>query len=153
MKFLNNKTIKLFGLGFLSLFIMVSCADLAVENENSPKTEDVLSSPADLEALIPTGFVQWWQATVGTDVIGVGVGLDIWTSSYGNFDMRNRGEEPRIPYDNSPVAGSGTKAITEDPWYGMYGAISQANDVINALTGEDPLFTEIVSQETGVSDA
>jgi hypothetical protein len=153
MKFLNNKTLKLFGLSLLSMFIIVSCADLAVENENSPKTEDVLSSPTDLEALIPTGYVQWWQATVGTDVVGVGVGLDIFTSSYGNFDMRNRGEEPRIAYDNSPVAGGGTKAITEDPWYGMYGAISQANDVISALTGDDPLFTEIPSSQTGVSDA
>ena len=153
MKFLNNKIVKLFGLSFLSLFIIVSCADLAVENENSPKTEDVLSSPTDLEALIPTGFVTWWQATVGTDVIGVGVGLDIFTSSYGNFDMRNRGEEPRIAYDNSPVAGSGTKAIVEDPWYGMYGAISQANDVINALTGADALFSEVPSSQAGVSDA
>ncbi|MFY0685377.1 MAG: hypothetical protein JXR20_12565, partial [Balneola sp.] len=153
MKFLNNKTIKLFGLGFLSLFIMVSCMDLAVENENSPKTEDVLSSPSDLEALIPTGFVQWWQATVGTNVLGVGVGLDTWTSSYGSFDMRNRGEEPRIPYDNSSLSNNSTKALTEGPWYGMYGAISQANDVINELTGPDARFSEIPTSQTGVSDA
>jgi hypothetical protein len=152
MKVYNKNTFKYLGIFALAMFLYVGCAELAVENENSPLTEDVLSSPTDIEALLPTGFVLWWQNTNGFYLLGTGVGTDTYTCSWGNTDMRNRGEEPRISYDNSPTASGGTRGLTEDPWYGMYGAISQANDVLNGLTGDDALFTEVPSSQAGVSD-
>ena len=152
MKVYNKNTFKYLGIFALAMFLYVGCAELAVENENSPLTEDVLSSPTDIEALLPTGFVLWWQNTNGFYLLGTGVGTDTYTCSWGNTDMRNRGEEPRIAYDNSPTASGDTRGLTEDPWYGMYGAISQANDVLNGLTGDDALFTEVPSSQPGVSD-
>lgn len=152
MKFLKNNTLRLLSVATL-LIIFASCADLAVENDNSPLVEDVLASPTDLEALIPTGFVSWWQTATNQNIMGSGVNIDMYTCSWGNFDMRNRGEEPRITYDNTPTANSGTRGLTEGPWYGMYGAMSQANDVLSALTSADAIFDIIPSQETGVTDA
>jgi len=44
------------------LVTAAGCADLSVDNQNSPTTDQVLSSPADIESLVQTGFVSWWQA-------------------------------------------------------------------------------------------
>ena len=154
MKIFKTKSIKLLGISLLSLFIFATCADLVVENENSPKTEDVLASPTDIESLLPTGFVQWWQAATGFEqYLGVMVGIDYFTSSYGNADMKDRGAEPRIPYNNSPTATEDQAAIAEGPWYGMYGALTQGSDVIRNLTGPEALFDIVPSSQEDVSDA
>ncbi|MDZ7715736.1 MAG: hypothetical protein U5J95_05935 [Balneolaceae bacterium] len=122
----------------LGLFVLAAgCADLAVENKNSPTTAQVLSEPADIESLVQTGFVGWWQATTGTYVAGLRVGSDVYSCSWGNFDMRNRGTEPRIPYDNNPTASGDAKAMAEDPWYGLYGNLVQANDYLQAMEEQD----------------
>lgn len=132
-----------------SLLFSFACADLAVENENSPTTDQVLSSPEDIESLVQTSFIQWWQTETALYMNGVRVGQDIYTSSWGNFDMRNRGEEPRIAYNNSPTADGGAKSLAEDPWYGFYGALVQANDFLKQLNERSLMLP---SQEANVSD-
>jgi len=145
-----KKTLKIPYLLMAMLFLAAGCADLAVENKNSPTTEDVLSDPSDVESLVQGGFVSWWQAGTALYMGGVRVGADVYTSSYGNFDMRNQGEEPRIPYNNSPTAGSGSKNVTERPWYSNYGVLADANDFLNVLNSQDGFV--IPSTETGTSD-
>ena len=144
---------KIFEIKYVLLGLLVAaigCADLSVPNENSPTTEQVLSSPADIESLVQTGFVSWWQATTDVYVSGFRVGSDVYSCSWGNFDMRNRGTEPRIPYDNNPTASADAKNISEVPWYGLYGVLAQANDFLIQLNDTDLV---IPSNEAGVSDA
>lgn len=131
------------------LLLAVGCADLSVPNQNSPTTEQVLSSPSDIESLIQTDFVNWWQATTDLYVNGLRVGADVYTCSWGNFDMRNRGTEPRIPYENNPTASSDAKNMSETPWYALYGVLAQANDFLTQLSEKELV---IPSQEDGVSD-
>jgi len=143
---LINKTI---AAVLISGIMLVSCADLAVDNENSPKASDVLASSDDIVSLIDTGALQWWQATQNTYVQGVMMGTDYYSCSGGNFDMRNRGNEPRLAYDNTPTASGDTKAISEDPWYGFYSSLTQANDVLKLIDAG----TVLKSNVAGVSDA
>lgn len=134
----------------LIALLAVGCADLAVDNENSPTTEQVLASPSDLESLISSSYVTWWQATTDEMLLGVRVGADVYTTTVGNFDMLNRGVEPRIPYDNSPTASDDKKLLTERIWYGMYGVLSDANDFLTQLDEQDvviPSRVEEVSDE------
>ena len=132
------------------LVTAAGCADLSVDNQNSPTTDQVLSSPADIESLVQTGFVSWWQAQSDVYVNGLRVGSDVYSCSWGNFDMRNRGTEPRIPYDNNPTASSDAKNMSETPWYGIYAVLAQANDFLIQLNETDLV---IPSNEDGVSDA
>lgn len=142
---LINKTL---AAVLVSGIMLASCADLSVDNKNSPKAKDVLASSEDVVSLLDTGALQWWQATQGTYVLGLMTGSDYYTCSHGNFDMRNRGNEPRLVYDNSPTASGDTKDITEAPWYGFYSSLTQANDVLKLIKGG----TVLKSSVSGVSN-
>lgn len=123
-----------------TILVSWGCADLSVDNLNAPDTRRVLegaaTSPDDVVSLLAGGYVTWWQRS--THVHGwmaVNTMGDQFTSSWGNFAMRELSSEPREAYNNSLTASSDTRNVTEYPWYGYYSSLQTASDVINLIKG------------------
>jgi len=125
-------TKKITGLALSFVMFMTACADLDVTNTNAPDQSRALASPADVESLIKSTFLTWWQ---GVHVTGSGfqpmVMGDSQSSSWGNYGMREMSSEPRAAINNSPAWGYAF--YIEDPWYDLYGAISSAKDGLASL--------------------
>lgn len=126
------------ALPLMLLLVAVGGCDefLSVENINAPDRERVLSEPGDVESLVGSSFFAWWSHLHSLHpMIGLSAAADEITSSRPAFLMRMMGSQPRFEggegYPNSPAfAGRGH---VERPWYGMYSAISIANDGLTAI--------------------
>ena len=125
-------TKKITGLALSFVMFMTACADLDVTNTNAPDQSRALASPADVESLIKSTFLTWWQGVHTTGgSFNPGVMADANTSSWGNYGMRELASEPRAAANNSP-AWRYAYAL-EQPWYSWYGAISAAKDGLASL--------------------
>lgn len=128
----------IYSLMTLFIFVMAGCQDLAVDNENSPDRVKALAEPADVQALGSNTFTQNWER----QWCGVGFMLttmaDEISSSWANWGMRDMSSEPRIAWNNDPSYSR--RASTEQPWFDSYGAISDANDVLIAINGNEAAF-------------
>jgi len=125
-------TKKIMSLAMASILVLNGCADLDVGNTNAPDQSRALAKPEDVESLIKSTFLSFWQ---GIHVTGgsfnPGVMADANTSSWGNYGMRELSSEPRAAANNSP-AWNYAYAL-EQPWYYWYGAISAAKDGLASL--------------------
>ncbi len=67
-----------------------ACGDLEVVNLNDPDRVRAISQPGDVEALISGSFSSWWgsghYSRAGIMQSGM---ADYWSSSWGNFAMRD----------------------------------------------------------------
>ena len=123
---------KTISLTLVAVLAMSGCADLDVTNENAPDQSRALAKPEDVESLIKSTFLTWWQGTHTTGgSFNPGVMADANTSSWGNYGMRELSSEPRAAANNSP-AWNYAYAL-EQPWYSWYGAISAAKDGLSAI--------------------
>jgi hypothetical protein len=122
MRYLKKLSATLF-----SAVLFFGCADLAVENNNNPSTEDVISSFSDVEALVSNQYLQWWN---GTQKNYPGMTLSVMaeegTSSWGNFGMWQLSRYPREAFINDPSASD--RFMSSTPWSNMYTAVSGAVD-------------------------
>ena len=137
MKTLRNK-LSITLLAGLTLF---ACADLDVSNTNAPDQDRALAKPEDVESLIRSTFLVFWQ---GTHLSGnswfISTQGDGMSCSWGNWGMRELSSEPRIAHNNSPAWNYAGAA--DDVWYRLYGAISSAKDGLSALAGGLTLNTD-----------
>lgn len=118
----------------LALFLMLTtsaCQDLTVENENSPDRALALAEPQDVEALIAGTFIQNWDRQDCAPAMMLTTMADENSSAWANWGMRDMSSEPRIAWNNDPSYARAESAI--DPWFGSYGAISNANDGLQAI--------------------
>lgn len=124
---------KLWAMGLaLALFGCDSLTDLEVINENNPETLRTLATSADLENLIGGSFLTYWNGTQHTTPFGILAVLgDENSASWGNWGMNDAGFEPRRVFNNSSTYSYSD--ASEDPWNGMYGALSAASDGIAAI--------------------
>lgn len=127
MRYLKKLSATLF-----SAVLFFGCADLAVENNNNPSTEDVISSFSDVEALVSNQYLQWWN---GTQKNYPGMTLSVMalegSSSWGNFGMWQLSRYPREAYINDPSASD--RFLSSTPWSNMYTAISGAVDGLKLI--------------------
>lgn len=132
------KKIKLLTLfAVVGSLLFASCTDLSVENQNAPDSQRALSDPDDLESLLGTQYLLWWN---GTQKNYPGMTLAVMsgnsTSTWGNFGMFELGAVPRTAFTNNPAyADIGMASVI---WSNMYAAISSVNDGLAAL--KDPEF-------------
>ncbi|HSM02987.1 MAG TPA: hypothetical protein VK858_00105 [Longimicrobiales bacterium] len=126
------RTIRLLALTGVLALAGTACADLEVTNLNDPDRERAISTPGDVEALISGGFQNWYTA-VHQSYPGsaLSVGADAHSSSWGNWGMRDFGEEPRKAYNNEPSYNYNN--VTETPWGNFYGALSSTRSGMLAI--------------------
>ena len=111
-----------------------ACGDLDVVNLNDPDRVRAISTPTDVEALISGSFSSWWtsghQSRAGIMQSGM---ADVWSSSWGNFAMRDMSSEPRIGWNNDPAYGNASNL--RNTWRDIYRALSGVRDGIIAIEG------------------
>ncbi len=111
-----------------------ACGDLEVVNLNDPDRERAISTPTDVESLIAGSFSSWWSAGHYSRIyIPMSTMADAWSSSWGNFGMREMGSEPREGWNNDPSATYASSLL--DAWRDSYKALSSARDGILAIQG------------------
>ena len=111
-----------------------ACADLDVTNLNDPDRERAISTPGDVEALISGAFQTWWGPThYSFPGPALSTAADSHSSSWGNWGMRDSGNEPRNPYNNEPSYSNNNMA--ETPWGEYYAALAAVRDGLLAIEG------------------
>ena len=60
---------KTISLTLVAVLALSGCADLDVTNDNAPDQSRALAKPADVESLIKSTFLTWWQGTHTTGVL------------------------------------------------------------------------------------
>jgi len=116
----------------LALLFTGACQDLAVTNPNEPDRERATQQPISAESFVASSFRTWWPngghddfpswafSTMANEI----------TSGFGDFGQLELSAEPRAAWNNSPVNGNNN--VAEEPWYDLYGTISQVNDALIA---------------------
>jgi hypothetical protein len=116
----------------IALVGVAGCTDLDTANLNEPDAGRALSEPGDVESLIGSAFLTWFdRSQEDTPALALSTVADEGTSSWGNFGMQETSSEPRAAFPNS--TGFGYRSVLENPWYDMYGAISAVNDGLTAV--------------------
>jgi len=117
------------------LFIVSSCTDmLNIENPNTPDVEFIQGSPDEIVNLSNSLFYNWYGAmtTSVSPRMSMWVMADQGTSSWANSAMLDLSSEPRIALNNSESYKYASTFYNY--WSRMYSTISQANDVLKAIT-------------------
>jgi hypothetical protein len=146
---MKPKTYRFFLLSLMFIGIMIlSCADLNVENLNEPDSSKVFTNPDDLMNLAGGTFKIIHNAAqeYTGPALSMG-GMADQTSCPWCCAMFDLGREPRIGFNNQknyPYA-----YIITEPWKAFYSAISSVNDVLKAIDGGlkfdgNPSNTEMV---------
>ncbi len=106
--------------------------DMNIQNPNVPDTERLLTNEEEIEDLIGTTFLTFWQGwmywypSLALSVLGETT-YSIWS----NGGVKDLERVPRQPYSNSPEYKY--KHVTEKPWELTYSAILSANDALRIL--------------------
>lgn len=131
--------------GVLGLVASLGCKSLDVENPNNPDAARAFSDPGAVAGLITGGFKSWFNARSDYNSgLVLSAMADGHTGSWNNWNMRyytSEGNEcpVRCGWDNRP--SSAFRFQIETLWYGYYGALSSANDVLTAIRKNDVIIT------------
>lgn len=112
---------------------LAGCQDLDVENPNAPDREAALATPGDVESLIGGAYLNYFNYAQQFNGHGpaLSVATDEHTASWGNFGMKQFGNEPRLEIDNNPSWSYAY--VVENPWYWSYGSISAVSDGLRTI--------------------
>jgi hypothetical protein len=121
------------GIALLAVGVMLAgCQSLDTDNLTNPDADRALSQPGDVESLIGSQFKVWMDNAYGTyPSWALSVAADEGSSSWGNQGMQTIGSEPRVAFPNTTAWTY--IAVVNTPWFGMYRAISSANDGLRAI--------------------
>jgi hypothetical protein len=119
-------------------FVAAACADLDVENLNSPDRERALATPGDVETLIAGSYYTWWYTEMHFRSTGQAASViaDEHSSSWGNACMRECSQEPRDwAYNNDPSYNYAY--VNEYSWSRSYRSLSAIRDGLISIAGAD----------------
>ena len=113
--------------------LFIGCQNLDVQNQNQPDEARALATPSDIESLIKSSFLGWFDGHMDAEPsMGLAVMSDAYTCGWGNFGMSVLSQEPRTEFTNTSSYGRAN--ITENPWFNLYSAISSATDGIRNIS-------------------
>ncbi len=121
----------------VGLVATFGCKSLDVQNPNAPDAARAFSDPAAVAGLITGGFKNWFNTHEEyNSALVLDAMADSYTASWNNFNLRyysSYGVEcpERCGWDNAPT--SALRFQVEYYWYGYYGVLSNANDVLTAI--------------------
>ena len=112
--------------------LFIGCQNLDVQNQNQPDEARALATPGDIESLIKSSFLGWFDGHMDAEpAMGLAVISDGYSCGWGNFGMGFLGQEPRVEFNNTSAFSRAN--ITEAPWFNLYSAISSATDGIRNI--------------------
>ncbi|MEZ4457364.1 MAG: hypothetical protein R2882_12575 [Gemmatimonadales bacterium] len=130
--------------GVLGLVASLGCKSLDVENPNEPDAARAFSDPGAVAGLITGGFKNWFNThTEYNSSLLLNTMADGLTASWNNFNIRYYSSEGnecpvRCGWVNQPT--SSFRFQIETFWYGYYGVLSNANDVLTAIRKNDVII-------------
>ena len=119
----------------MSLVGIYSCADLDVENLNTPDSKRAIESPDDLEGVAGGAFRTIMNASLAYEgpSLPMSAMADRMTCSWGNCALNDLTSEPRAAFNNTiPYSYA---YVNRDYWQDMNSALSQVNDVLVQIEG------------------
>lgn len=121
--------------GFLIILVTLvlgACLDMDVTNPNNPDLTSVQRSPADLETLIATSFLTFYnRAQENNAALTASTLSGSFGGGFGCFGVLERSSEPRVPITTVPGAGN---QAHEFPWNAWYSAIAGVNTGLRAIS-------------------
>jgi hypothetical protein len=137
-----------------ALVSVSACGNLDVANPNEPDAKRALSDPKGVQAIAGGTLRTWFNTHQGMDAAGpLTTMADSYTASWNNYYMRLFsssvissdgpsciGCAPRTHWRNDPADAERTGV--EHYWYGYYGALSSANDVVSAIRKSNLVITD-----------
>lgn len=114
----------------MSIVGMYSCADLEVENLNSPDTARVIETPDDLVDVAGGAFRSIINGlhAYESPIMPFMTMADRMTSSWGNSAMKDLSSEPRVGFNNTvPYSYA---YVNRNFWQTLNSSLSQVNDVM-----------------------
>lgn len=152
-----RKNIKLLAILALLFVSLQGCENVEVPNFNDPDLGATLADANSYPSILNGAYLDWWTAVHKySPYMTLSVAGDHGSSSWGNFNMRNvgtvgapYGEGDHSALDNTQTAPS--TAYLTAPWYGLYGAIGTANDVLKGINVDGNTVmdgTDDVTQQT-----
>ena len=128
MKRFRIVSLALLMVGFAACDSLKDLTELEVPNENNPDRERVTATAKDVESVIGSAMLIWWEGVeYSSPSWALSTAADEGTMSWGNFGMQQLSSEPRVQWPNDPAFTY--RGTTETPWYGCYGALSSALEV------------------------
>ena len=113
---------------------LTACQDLTVGNVNNPDRGQATAQPEAVEALISSGFGQWWNEVHGNEPgWAVSTMADEFTGGFLDYGLHHSSQEPRQAWNNLPTFAYND--ATEAPWYNLHEVISSMNDALAAMNG------------------
>lgn len=124
--------LKTLGVGVSVLVLaLTACSDMDVTNPNNPSRESAIRSPADVETLIATSFLQWFnRANNLTPSIAFATMAGEFSSGFGDYGALEYSSEPRGPVTVDPTAGSQPHRTS---WSTYYSVIAAVNTALRAI--------------------
>lgn len=123
--------------GVLGVAASLGCKSLDVENPNAPDAVRAFADPGAIAGLMTGAWKGWFNAhTEFNSALVLNSMADGLSASWNNFNLRyytSEGNEcpVRCGWGNEP--SSANRFQIETYWYGYYGALSSANDVLTAI--------------------
>ena len=123
-------------LAVLVVLLSAACQDLDVVNTRSPDRNQALSQPSDVETLAASTWRDFWLRWHNEDDTYnlFPVVADAFTATYANHGALELGSEPRVAFNNSPLA-TDTHVPSLTNWQSLHKAASSANDALSAISG------------------
>lgn len=125
-----------------ALLVAAGCQDLEVTYENTPGTEEALSTPTAVENVIAASFADiWWPRMHSSFSNNSGDMYNYYPEASGSWarTWSNRGlipgQEPRVEFDNGPEAP--TVWIPRVTWDGFASGLANANDGLRVILNQD----------------
>lgn len=117
----------------LVTLVLGACQDLDVTNPNNPDLISVQNSPADLETLIATSFLTFYnRAQQNSAALTASAISGSFSGGFGCFGVLERSAEPRVPITTVVGAGNQSHFFA---WRDWYSAVAQVNTGLRALEG------------------
>ncbi len=146
MNFATMRTILTWGIALSFLVFFPACQDLAVDNQSQPNREQVLGTPEDVEGIASGLFKQYWGTFQGNffdpryspGATMLATMSDTYSSNWANFAMNDMSSQPRIAWNNDPSYSR--SASNEGPWFGGYAVVSNAADILSAVSEQEEQF-------------
>ena len=143
MRFLNVTR----WVGVVGVAASLGCKGLDVENPNAPDAARAFADPGAIAGLMTGAWKSWFNAhTEFNSALVLNSMADGISASWNNFNLRyytSEGNEcpVRCGWDNKP--SSARRFQIETYWYGYYGALSSANDVLTAIRKNNVVITSV----------
>jgi hypothetical protein len=126
-------------LAVMMALVTTACFDLDVVNQNNPDIERALRDPSDVEQVIASAFIIWYNFFPSDDASEVYPQLADEVTSTLVQRQFYWAQEPRAPLDNNP---NGDQVwIPRLPWDQLSECIANANDGLKPLAGRNEDYT------------